>query len=193
MRGTSKRKIMSKIFVSNWISLDGIFSGPGGDTGWFTSDDDLYRYNIEQLLKADTIIFGRTTYELMLNYWPTQQAKHDYPHAYAYMNGCKKHTFSKTVSYTDWQSCFFYKELNRAAIEDIKRTTHKDIVVLGSGEISKQLHNLGLIDEYHILLDPQIKGQGKQFFHETDPVRLKLDSTKKFDCGVTYLQYSVVK
>ena len=184
---------MSRIFVSNWISIDGVFSGAGGDTNWFTSDEELKDYNLHQLHCADTILFGRTTYELMHAYWPTEQAKRDYPDVHRYMNECRKHIFSHTVNSSDWQSCYFHNAVNKEAIEKIRADTNKNIVILGSGEIATQLHNLGLIDEYHILLDPQILGEGRRFFDETTPVRLKLESMKKFNCGVAYLRYSVVK
>ncbi|MCH5598606.1 dihydrofolate reductase family protein [Niabella ginsengisoli] len=184
---------MKKIFVSNWISLDGIFSGPNGETEWFTSDEDLYKYNMEDLQQADTIIFGRTTYELMIDYWPTSESQKEYPQAHEYMNACKKHIFSGTIHSSDWSNCFFHKELNPEAIHEIKSGTEKNIVILGSGEISRQMHALGLIDEYHILLDPQFVGAGKVFFQDMPKEKLLLQESKSFDCGVNHLKYKVLK
>ncbi len=184
---------MNRIFVSNWISVDGIFSGPDGDTGWFTSDEELMHFNLEQLNLADSILMGRTTFDLMADYWPTNQARNDFAGAYQFMNESKKHIFSKTVTRSDWSYCFFYNDINQEVISKIKASAGKDIVILGSREISTQLHKLGLIDEYHILLDPQIKSEGRKFFDQMQQSELKLDSMKKFKCGIAYLQYSVVK
>ncbi|MCH5718461.1 dihydrofolate reductase family protein [Niabella hibiscisoli] len=184
---------MSRIFVSNWISLDGIFSGRGGDTGWFTSDEELMHFNLEQLNQADTILMGRTTFDLMVGYWPGIEASRDFADAYKLMNESRKHIFSKTVRDSDWQNCFFHDDINEEVISHIKASTHKNIVILGSGVVSTQLQAIGLIDGYHILLDPQIKGEGRRFFDAKHCPKLKLENAKKFDCGVVYLQYSVVK
>lgn len=184
---------MSRIFVSNWIALDGIFSGPGGDTGWFTSDEELMHYNLERLNEADTILMGRTTYDLMAGYWPGTQARHDFAGAYQFMNESRKHIFSRSITVSDWQHCFFHNTVNQEVISKIKASTNRDIVILGSGDLSRQLHNLGLIDEYHILLDPQIKGEGRRFFDDIQFSELKLNNIRKFKCGVAYLQYAVVK
>ncbi len=184
---------MSSIFVSNWITLDGIFSGPGGDTGWFTSDEELMHYNLGRLNKADTILMGRTTYDLMAGYWPGAQARRDFAGAYQFMNESRKHIFSRSITVSDWQHCFFHNHITPEVISDIKASTDKDIVILGSGYLSAQLHHQGWIDEYHILLDPQIKSQGRRFFDAMQLSKLKLKSMKKFGCGVAYLQYAVVK
>lgn len=184
---------MSSIFVSNWVTLDGIFSGPGGDTGWFTSDEELMHYNLGRLNEADTILMGRITYDLMAGYWPGAQARHDFAGAYQFMNESRKHIFSKTLTESDWQRCIFHHEITPEVINNIKDSTSKDIVILGSGDLSMQLHKLGLIDEYHILLDPQIKSEGRKFFDDMQMSKLKLKSIKKFECGVAYLQYAVVK
>lgn len=184
---------MSRIFVSNWITLDGIFSGPDGDTDWFTSDDELMHYNLARLNQADTILLGRVTYDLMAGYWPGPQARHDFAGAHQFMNESQKHIFSTTMNESDWNRCIFHNDINPEVMRNIKASTDKDIVILGSGKLSAQLHNLRLIDEYHILLDPQIKGEGRRFFDDKHWSGLELESIKKFKCGVVYLQYAVVK
>ncbi|HTG56008.1 MAG TPA: dihydrofolate reductase family protein, partial [Niabella sp.] len=89
---------MSRIFVSNWITLDGVFSGAGGDTSWFTSDEELMHYNLERLNEADTILMGRITYDLMAGYWPRAQAQQDFAGAYQFMNESRKHIFSRSIT-----------------------------------------------------------------------------------------------
>src|SRR5688572_13550640 len=136
---------MSKIFVSNWITLDGIFSGPEGETDWFTFDKELEEYNLKTLLPANTILFGRKTFDIMVNFWPTALAANENPDVVKYMNESAKHTFSRTVTESGWNKSFFHKELNADTIEKIKAEALGDIVVLGSGEISMQLHRMGFI------------------------------------------------
>lgn len=184
---------MGKIFVSNWITLDGIFSGPAGETDWFTFDKELEQYNLSTLLPANTILFGRKTFDIMVNYWPTALAVNEDPGVVRYMNESVKHTFSKTVTESGWNNSFFHKELNNDTIEKIKADAPGDIVVLGSGEISMQLHRMGLIDQYNILLDPQLGIPGRQFFSGVPKTSLELVQAKTFRCGVIFLQYNMLK
>lgn len=184
---------MSKIFVSNWISLDGIFSGPNGETDWFTNDKELENYNLGKLEQSDGIIFGRSTYELMESFWPTEAANAENPAVINFMNNTPKHTFSKTMTSSGWRNSFFYTEISREVVEAIKSKSGKDIVILGSGAVSMQLHQLGLIDEYKIMLDPQLLGEGKLFFQNIDKTSLELMQVKTFPCGVNYLEYQVRK
>lgn len=184
---------MSKIFVSNWIILDGIFSGPEGETDWFTFDKELEDYNLNTLLPAGTILFGRKTFDIMVNFWPTPLAEKEDPRTVQYMNESAKHIFSKTVTKSDWNNSFFHKELNNDTIEKIKADAPGDIVVLGSGEISMQLHRMGFIDQYNILLDPQLGIEGRQFFTNVPKTSLELVQAKTFKCGVVFLQYNMVK
>ncbi len=184
---------MKKIFVSNWVTLDGIFAGPKGETDWFSFDKELEQYNLEKLLPAKHIIFGRTTYDMMADYWPSAATESENPEVVKYMNESTKHTFSTTVTSSDWDHCFFYKNLDVATIEAIKEKADSDLVVLGSGDVAMQLHRMGMIDQYNILLDPQLLGQGKVFFQGIDKTSLELVSCKTFKCGVNYLEYKVRK
>ena len=184
---------MKKISVVNWISVDGIFSGPDGDTNWFTQDDEMEQDNLRELPQSDTIIFGRKTFEMMAAFWPTPGAQKEMPRIAEYMNEAQKHTFSKTVKSSPWEHSFFHTDINTDAVEEIKQKAQGDIVVLGSGEICKALHQLRLIDEYTILLDPQILGNGKVFFKDFDATMLELLNSKVYKSGTVRLVYRVIK
>jgi len=60
-----------KLIVCNIISLDGFYSGPGGDVMAMPFDDGFSDYNAERLRAADTLLLGRTSYEGFRSYWPT--------------------------------------------------------------------------------------------------------------------------
>jgi dihydrofolate reductase len=62
---------MRKVIVSNLVTVDGFFAGPNGEIDWFVWDDGLRDYSIDMLSTVDTLLFGRVTYQLMANYWPT--------------------------------------------------------------------------------------------------------------------------
>ncbi|AHF17594.1 dihydrofolate reductase family protein [Niabella soli] len=183
---------MSKIFVANWITVDGIFSGPSGETNWFTPDTELQKENLENLHNANTILFGRVTFKMMEAFWPTAQAM-AYPEVQQYMNAAQKHTFSTTVNGSTWQHSHFHKQLNKETISSIKEKAENDIVILGSGMISRELHRMGLLDEYTLFLDPQLLGKGKRFFSDMPAGRLRLLESKSFPSGIVRLNYRVVK
>ena len=184
---------MNKISVVNWIAVDGIFSGPNGETDWFTPDEELTQENLLGLSKSATILFGRVTFKMMEAFWPTQEAISRFPEIAAYMNNAEKHTFSTTVTSSTWQHCYFHKEISRETVTAIKETAKGNVVILGSGDVSMALHRLGLIDEYSLLLDPQLLGAGKPFFRNIDRTALQLLSSRVFPSGTVRLNYKVVK
>ncbi|WP_018631187.1 dihydrofolate reductase family protein [Niabella aurantiaca] len=184
---------MNKIAVVNWISVDGIFSGPNGETDWFTPDDELTKENLQNLSGAATILFGRVTFKMMEAFWPTKDAMDRFPGIAAYMNGAEKHTFSTTVDSSPWQNSCFHKEISRETVTAIKEAAKSDVVILGSGDVSMALHRLGLIDEYSLILDPQLLGAGKPFFRNIDRTALQLLSARVFPSGTVRLNYKVVK
>jgi dihydrofolate reductase len=89
-----------------------------------------------------------------------------------------------------WDNTVQLKELTREAILGLKQEPGKDIAVVGSATIVQQLNNLGLIDEYHLLVHPLVMGKGKPLFKDTErPVPLKLTGTEDFGNGVVLLRY----
>jgi dihydrofolate reductase len=70
---------MRKVIASEMITLDGFFAGPEGDLSWHLVDDDYRRLAVDLLSSADTLVFGRVTYELMAGFWPTEAAVSDDP------------------------------------------------------------------------------------------------------------------
>lgn len=184
---------MNRIVVVNWVAVDGIFSGPDGETDWFTPDEELASENLQNLPKASTILFGRVTFKMMEAFWPTQEARSRFPEIAAYMNGAEKHTFSTTVNSSSWQNSYFHKEISRETVTAIKETAKGDIVILGSGDVSMALHRLGLIDEYSLILDPQLLGAGKPFFRNINRTALQLLDARVFPSGTVRLNYKVIK
>ncbi|WP_300598466.1 dihydrofolate reductase family protein [Niabella sp.] len=184
---------MNRIFVFNWISVDGIFSGPGGETNWFTPDAELEKANRLELGRASTVLFGRVTFKMMEAFWPTPGAATQFPDVAKYMNEAEKHTFSTTVTSSNWQHSFFHKNLNRDTINAIKENAKEDVVIFGSGSVGMALQRLQLIDEYVLLLDPQLLGRGKPFFKEVDPTVLQLLEVRAFPSGIVRLHYKTVR
>jgi len=155
---------MRKMIVSNLISLDALLEGPNAELDWFQVDDEFRDYSQKMLAVMDTILFGRITYQLMVNYWPTEHAIRTDPKVAEKMNNLQKVVFSRTLSKVDWNNTRLVKDniaAEAARLKEMPGPEGKNIVILGSGSIVSGFATLGLIDEYWIVLNPLIMGQGK--------------------------------
>jgi dihydrofolate reductase len=177
---------MRKVIVSNLVSLDGFYEGPNHELDWHVVDDEFFFYAKDMLRDADTLLFGAATYQLIAGYWPT--APRD--EIADQMNSLPKLVFSKTLQSTDWNNS---KLVSGDAAEEITRLKHlpgKDLVILGSAHLASSLLSQGLIDEYRVILNPVLIGNGKPLFPGLkQELRLKLSNTKQFASGVIALYY----
>jgi dihydrofolate reductase len=172
----------------NLVTLDGFFEGPTKwDIGWHDTawGDELEQLSLEQLAAADTLLFGRVTYEGMASYWPT--ATGDVAHR---MNGIAKFVFSKTLDRAEWANTTLVKSSAEAEVARLKRQAGKDVYVFGSAELSASLSRQGLIDEYRLGVAPVILGSGTPLFKlGPDRLKLKLIEAKPLKTGCVILRY----
>jgi len=181
---------MRKIIVSNYVTLDGFMAGPNGEIDWFLWNEETAQYAKELAKSIDTILFGRVTYELMANFWPTPAADSEDPVITAYMNDTAKIVFSNTLEKADWKNTKVVKEINPEEILRMKQKPGKNLVIYGSGSLVSSLTQLGLIDDYLIFINPVVLGHGKPLFKGLkDRHLLKLINTKIFKNGVVLLHY----
>jgi dihydrofolate reductase len=181
---------MRKIIVSNLVSLDGFFEGPNKELDWFVVEEEFFEYARDLLNDVDTILFGRITYLMMAAYWPN--AKDNDATITHKMNHLNKIVFSKTLKKVDWNNAVLAKDNLSKEIEILKKQPGKYIVIFGSGTLVTQLTNLGLIDEYQIIVNPIILGKGNFLFKGIiDKINLKLLDTKVLKSGVVILYYTI--
>ena len=185
---------MSKISVFNHISIDGFFAGPNGELDWFYSlphDDEWYKYTHSQAGTSNTLIFGRTTYEMMKSFWPTPDAIKNDPKMAKAVNESPKIVISKKLKKVaeepNWKNITLYHEIIPGEIIKLKKKN--DITILGSGSIIQQFANLDLIDEYFLVVVPVILGAGKSFFNNVKKKDLKLIEARSFNNGIVQLYY----
>lgn len=184
---------MRKIIVSNLVSLDGFMAGPKGEIDWFLWNEETAQYAKELAKSIDTILFGRVTYELMANFWPTPAADSEDQVITKYMNESAKIVFSKTLEKADWKNTRVIKDINPEEILKLKQQSGKDMVIYGSGGLVSSLTQMGLIDDYLIFINPVVLGQGIPLFRNlNDRYKLKLINTKSFNNGVVLLHYEVL-
>ena len=181
---------MRKVIVSNHTSLDGFIAGSDGKMDRFLWNEETEAYAKELMESLDTILFGRVTYGLMADYWPaTASAKED-PIIRRFMNDSRKIVFSTTLEQATWKNTSIMTELSAGGIAQLKEETGKDIVIYGSGNMVGQLTQLGLIDDYHIFVNPVVLGRGKSMFKEVaDQRQLVLAEARTFSNGVVLLHY----
>src|SRR6266576_972627 len=96
---------MRKIISFMHISLDGFVAGPNGEMDWIKVDEEIIDYGHKRISEGDTPLYGRVTYQMMKNHWPTAADKpaatrHDIEHSKWYKN-VHKVVLSKTMKDED--------------------------------------------------------------------------------------------
>jgi dihydrofolate reductase len=173
------------------VSADGYFAGPHGEIDWFkhNPDPEFEAFSLERAQGESTLLFGRTTYEMMAAAWPTDQAHEDQPAMADIMASSPKIVFSRSLHAVDqgprWQNV----ELRRAIDADALRGDERDFTTLGSGSVVQQLTRLGVVTDYHLVVNPVLLGQGKSAFAGIDTTELDLAEAHSFKNGLVWLTY----
>ena len=181
---------MRKVVFFMLTSLDGYFEGPQQDIDWHNVDEEFNQFAIKQTGEFGALLFGRVTYELMASYWPTEAAKRDDPEIAGLMNSLPKIVFSKTLQKAGWENTKLVKDNFAEAISKLKQETGKDIAIFGSSDLTVALMERGLVDEFRVMINPIVLGDGKPLFKGIkNKMKLKLINTKTFKSGNVLLSY----
>ncbi|RYZ43142.1 MAG: dihydrofolate reductase [Sphingobacteriales bacterium] len=181
---------MAQLTVFNFLTLNGYFKGPAGDTSWHMHGVEEGRYSEEMLAKDNILLFGRTTYEMMASFWPTEMALQHMPEVAQGMNKAEKIVFSRTMKKASWENTTIATDLI-PGVERLKAGSDKDLAVLGSGSIITQLTEAGLADRFEIMIDPVAIGEGTPLLQGLKTkLSLKLESHRVFASGVVLLCYT---
>jgi dihydrofolate reductase len=186
---------MRKIISFMHISLDGFVAGPNGEMDWITVDEEIFDHVGKRISGGNTALYGRVTYQMMENYWPTAgdeptASKHDIEHSKWY-NKAHKIVLSKTMKDTGTNTTIISNNFS-GKINEIKQQAGNDILLFGSPTATHSLIQLNLIDGYWLFINPIILGRGIPLFVDIkDKIKLKLVTTRQFTSGVTELNYIV--
>jgi len=189
---------MRKTIAFMHVSLDGFVAGLNGEMDWIKVDEEIFDYVGLRISKGDTALYGRVTYQMMEDYWPTagdkpEATKHDIEHAKWY-NKVHKIVLSKTLKGTDLTNTEIISDNLSDRINEIKQQAGGEILLFGSPTATHSLMQQNLIDGYWLFVNPVILGQGIPMFEDIkDKTILKLLNTRQFNCGVTELNYLVDK
>src|SRR5689334_5530726 len=188
---------MRKIISFMHISLDGFVAGPNGEMDWIKVDEEIFDYVGKRISESDTALYGRVTYQMMENYWPTAADKptatrHDIEHSKWY-GKARKIVLSKTMKEEGLTNTKIISNNLSDRINEIKQQPGKDILLFGSPTATHSLIQLNLIDGYWLFVNPIILGRGIPLFVDIkDKIKLKLSTTtRQFTSGVTELNYTV--
>jgi len=189
---------MRKIISFMHMSLDGFVAGLNGEIDWVKVDQEIFDYVGKRIGEGDTALYGRVTYQMMEDYWPTAgekptATKHDIEHSQWY-NKVRKIVLSETIKDVRQSNTKVINGNLSESIGEIKQHAGKDILLFGSPTATHSLIKLGLIDGYWLFVNPIILGRGIPLFTEIDDkIGLKLLNTHQFACGVTELNYVLDK
>lgn len=181
---------MRKIIFQMMITLDGYFEGPNRELDWHIVDDEFFRTAVDLLNSADTLLFGRVTYQMMAEYWPTPAAIADDPVIAERMNSLPKIVFSSTLDKSEWQNTRIVKGDAVEFVTALKQQPGMNMVIFGSSDLAVTLLKQGLLDEIRLIVSPLILGNGKSLFKGfNDILKLTLVETRTFPSGSVFLRY----
>jgi len=189
---------MRNIVSFTHVSLDGFIGGPSGELDWIVYNDEMV-HNARALCdQAGGAMYGRTTYGMMVGYWPTvltdpNASATDLHHA-RWVEDIPKVVFSTTMESADWNNTTLVKENLTEAVMKIKQQPGEEVLIFGSPRLTHSLAKLGLIDQYHMNLNPVVLGKGMPLFApDNGTTKLNLLKSERFECGVLGLRYEVVR
>jgi dihydrofolate reductase len=200
---------MRKLIVSNIMSLDGYYEGPGKnvmvlfDYRWevYPMDESFDAYNAERLHAADTLLLGRVSYDGFKSFWPSVA---DDPNATPIQreisrlnNAIDKVVVSDSLTSEETDPWHENTRIIRRAeaheqIAELKRQPGKDILVFGSRTLWNDLLANDLVDELHLMIGPVVLGAGTPVFDGQPAVLLRLIETRTWDgSGNVLVRYDV--
>jgi dihydrofolate reductase len=186
---------MARVVAAEYVTVDGVMTDPGGvgeieHGGWWNEyfDDELAKYQSEQLSASDALLLGRVTFEGFAAAWPSmEETEGEFA---VRMNTLPKFVASRTLKEPlAWNGTLLKGDL-AAAVVQLKEQPGGDLLIYGSGELVNVLHAHGLIDEYRLMVFPVTLGEGKHLFSDgTDRRDLRLNDAKTTPTGVALLTY----
>ena len=175
---------MRRLFAHVFVSLDGFIEGPDPELNWFVTDEEVEEHIENVLDSIDAMIYGRAAYLSMVTYWPSATGR--FAHK---MHEIPKIILSNTLKKVEWNNATLIKDNAAEEIAKLKQQSGKDLVVFGGAGVISSLTKMGLIDEYHLLINPILLGRGKPLFKENKLALMTLLDTRTFPCGDVLLKY----
>ena len=157
-----------KIISFVHVSLDGFVAGPNGEINWVKINEEIFDHVGKRIRECESALYGRVTYQMMENYWPTAgdkptATKHDIEHAKWYKTAHKV-VLSRTMKGADLMNTTIISDNLSDNINELKRQPGKEILLFGSPTATHFLVQQNLIDGFWLFVNPIILGQGIPLF-----------------------------
>ena len=173
---------MSKVVVSQFVSVDGVIEDPGGSENWdrggwafqFDRGPDGDKFKLDELMASDALLLGRVTYQGFADAWPSRSG--DFADKF---NNMPKYVVSTTLAAAEWNNSTLIRENVAEEVAKLKQQAGGDILVNGSATLVHTLVEHALVDEYRLMVFPVVLGSGKRLFPErNDSAALQLVEAK---------------
>jgi dihydrofolate reductase len=183
---------MRKLIYAINVTIDGCC-----DHTKMVPDDEVLGYWTQLVRTAGLLIYGRKTYELMVPYWPdvakdpsANKADRDFAQAF---DSANKIVFSRSLESAEGRNTRIVRSILREEVVKLKQQPGKDVYV-GGVDVSSQLIELGLVDEYHFVVTPILAGEGRRLLEGVslqEHLQLRLVDSHIFKkSGCIALRYS---
>ena len=185
---------MRKIFVLEFITMDGVIQGPGGpgeDTsgnfkysGWMGPYFDKVggQEMDKQMKETYGLLLGRKTYDIWAGFWPKHTEE------WPQINKITKYVVSKTLKNPTWKNTVVLNDINE--LKKLKNSDGPDLQVYGSANLVQTLMQYDLVDEFWLKIFPITLGSGKRLFEKgTIPAAFTLVYSKISPSGVIFASY----
>jgi dihydrofolate reductase len=187
-----KELAMRKVIYLVHASLDGHIEGPNGEFDWPVMGPELSACSLDLHDRVDTFLYGRVVWEMMSGFWPHAESmsndEHDLKFAPIW-RATPKIVFSRTLAKADWNASVISENL-ADEVTALKQRPGKDLLLTGGSSLAASLTELGLIDEYHIVVHPVVLGGGKRLFLEPKHrINLRLIESRSLDSRTVLLRY----
>jgi dihydrofolate reductase len=186
---------MRKIFVLEFITLDGVIQAPGTSKedaaegfkygGWMGPyfEGEVGGREMDKQMKAtDALLLGRKTYDIWTGFWPT------HPETWPQVNKITKYVVSKSLENPTWENTVVLKDIE--ALKKLKESDGPDLQVYGSANLVQSLMEHDLVDEFWLKIFPITLGTGKRLFEKgTIPASFKVIESVVSPSGVFFAKY----
>lgn len=191
---------MGTLVATTFVTLDGVMQGPGGPNedraggfehgGWsagYWSDDAMGAEIVAQQGRAESLLLGRTTWEIFAGHWPRVP---DTDPIAKQLNSMPKYVVSDTLARAEWNNSTIVRGKDlKARVAELKRTS-RETQVIGSVGLLQTLIREDLVDRYIVWIFPVVLGSGKRLFDGgAVPLGLRLASSRSFGSGVVVNDY----
>jgi dihydrofolate reductase len=164
---------MRKVKLLMQMTINGYVGGPNGENDWMTwnPDDEFLQFINFHFDSSDTLLLGRKMADGFIKFWESADKNNpNTPFAQKIVD-TPKVVFSRTLDESNWNNTTLAKGNIAAEIAGLKKQSGKDISVVGGAGLVSSLIKEGLIDEYHLILNPTAMGSGMTIFNSLDGVR----------------------